>query len=174
MKKLEKLRLDDFPKICNEDQKSILGGSGDGIPQDPEPTGFTFICVNGLWGYCPGEVTIYGSAPGYLGNLQTLESLSAEFGEPNLVQTLESILASGAGTFLSGGLVGVFLAGAGIGETISSYSDNVWQTKLDEVIWQITNSLGFDSSQQLRYSMDNNMVKVWNAETGELLGESNY
>lgn len=160
MKKLEKLRLHDVAKICDEDQRSIIGGNG--------PDSWEFRQgPDGNMYYCPGDVYVYGSAPGYCTNISSMNDAM------QINQNYHDHLQSGGYFFEFLGILtgsGVALGGGLSLQMQSDYrSDDAAQ--LSKAISAL-GQMGYTDASTVRYSNLNGVIKVWDIESGQLLYSS--
>lgn len=160
MKKLGKLKCDNFPKICIEDQKSILGGSGDYVWNFMEgPDGNMY--------YYPGEAYVYGSAPGYITDLSSL--IDAQECWEDYASELRTghYFTTGLG-IISGSLVATS-CGLGL-RIVSDYNyDNA--ADLQQAIYALEVQ-GYSDASTFRYYRSNGVIKIWDSESGQLLYSS--
>ena len=87
MKKLEKLILQDFPKICEKEQQSMIGGSG----------GFVMAPDGNVY-YCPGEAIVYGG-PGGAAERAIMEIGTCEINGTTNTSQIMSYFDSCAGSY---------------------------------------------------------------------------
>jgi len=161
MKKLGKLKCSNLPKICIEDQRSIIGGSGAGE--------WNFMLApDGSW-YCypGGDAYVYGSAPGYITDLSSL--IDTQECWENYASGLRTghYFTTGLG-IITGSPVAT---GCGLGlRIVSDYNyDNA--ADLQQAIYSLE-VLGYSDESTFRYSHSNGVIKIWDRESGRLLYSS--
>jgi hypothetical protein len=165
MKKLGKLRVQDFTQICNEDQKSLIGGDG--------PDGWNFMeGPDGNFYYCPGTVYVDDVAPGNVTDLSNLVDMQNSYNVSASGSGLSSVVATVVGSFANG-FTALFLAGASIETALYAASQDGHADRLGHAIDQLQ-SMGYNCESNLRYYNNNGKVKIWDVETGQLLVEYDY
>lgn len=162
MKKLEKLVLQDVPKISESEQRCLLGGSG--------PDGWNFMLApDGNW-YCyPGEeAVVYGEAPGYITNLDYIRESQNNCN--NVAEFLCNLayICSGSG-ICTGNKYALIV---GLSANFCSNQNERYAASYQEAIDAIERN-GYTGEYPLRYyRMSNGELKIWDGETGSLIYDS--
>ena len=157
MKKLGKLKCENFPQICIEDQKSMLGGSGWSFMEGPD----------GNMYYYPGEAYVYGSISGVFTNLSNLGDAQESW------ENYASGLRTGHYFTTALGLLAGSPVATGCGLTLKILSDITYDKAedLEQAIYKLE-VMGYSDTSTFRYSRSNGVIKIWDGESGQLLYSS--
>jgi hypothetical protein len=161
MKKLEKLVLKDLPKISIGDQKSILGGSG--------PDGWNLMLApDDVWyAYPGGEVYVYGSAPGYITDINSIEAARETSLDNESEFQTGAYICSALGIFTGSKIA----LSAGLSLQIQANNNEGYADDYQAALYALE-SKGYSNDSTVRYSNSNGVIKIWDSETGTLIYSS--